>query len=79
MFTDLVKFIAESLVDDPSQVHVTEVEGTSSTIVELSVSEEDMGRIIGKRGRVVNAIRTLLQVVAAKNGKRVTLEIVEKE
>ena len=73
---ELVEFIAKSLVDDPSQVSVTEIQGTTSTILELRVAPEDMGRVIGRNGRVANAMRTLLKVVAAKQGKRVTLEIV---
>lgn len=73
---ELVEYIAKSLVDDPSQVEVREIEGANSVILELSVAPEDMGRVIGKNGRVANAIRTLLRVMAAKQGKRVTLEIV---
>lgn len=73
---DLVEYIAKSLVDDPSQVKVTEIEGATSVILELSVAPEDMGRVIGRNGRVANAMRTLLRVIAAKQGKRVTLEIV---
>lgn len=73
---ELVEYIAKSLVDDPSQVQVTEIEGATSIILELSVAPEDMGRVIGRNGRVANAIRTLLRVIAAKQGKRVTLEIV---
>ncbi|MCC6906258.1 MAG: KH domain-containing protein [Anaerolineae bacterium] len=73
---ELVEYIAKSLVDDPAQVEVREIEGATSIILELSVSQEDMGRIIGRSGRVANAIRTLLRVIAAKQGKRVTLEIV---
>ena len=72
----LVEFIAKSLVDDPSQVIVSEIEGESSVILELRVGPEDMGRIIGKGGRTVNAMRTLVRVLAAKQGKRVTLEVV---
>jgi predicted RNA-binding protein YlqC (UPF0109 family) len=72
----LVEFIAKSLVDDPSQVFVSEIEGESSVILELRVGPEDMGRIIGKSGRTVNAMRTLVRVLAAKQGKRVTLEVV---
>jgi predicted RNA-binding protein YlqC (UPF0109 family) len=72
----LVEFIAKSLVDDPSQVHVSEIEGENSVILELRVGPEDMGRIIGKGGRTVNAIRTLIRVLAAKQGRRVTLEVV---
>jgi predicted RNA-binding protein YlqC (UPF0109 family) len=74
---ELIEYIAKSLVDDPSQVRVDEIEGTTSVVLELRVAPEDMGRIIGKKGRVADAMRTLVRVVAAKQGKRVTLEIVE--
>ena len=73
---ELIEYIAKSLVDDPSQVTVSEVEGTNSLILELHVASEDMGRVIGRGGRVANAMRTLVRVIAAKQGKRVTLEIV---
>lgn len=73
---ELVEFITKSLVDDPSQVYVSEIEGENSVILELRVGPEDMGRVIGKGGRTVNAMRTLIRVLAAKQGKRVTLEIV---
>ena len=73
---ELVEYIARSLVDDPSQVRVSEVEGANTVIYELRVAPEDMGRVIGKGGRVANAMRTLLRVVAVRQGKRVTLEIV---
>jgi predicted RNA-binding protein YlqC (UPF0109 family) len=73
---ELVEFIARSLVDDPSQVRVSEIEGETSVILELRVGPEDMGRVIGKGGRTANAMRTLLRVLAAKQGKRVNLEIV---
>jgi predicted RNA-binding protein YlqC (UPF0109 family) len=73
---ELVEYIAKSLVDDPSQVQVNEVSGSGSIIIELRVAPEDMGRIIGKNGRVVNSIRMLLRASAARLGKRVTLEII---
>ncbi len=73
---ELVEYIAKSLVDDPSQVHVTEVQRGASTLLELEVAPEDMGRVIGRNGRVANAMRILVRVLAAKEGKRVTLEIV---
>ncbi|MBL7200378.1 MAG: KH domain-containing protein [Anaerolineae bacterium] len=73
---ELIEYIVRSLVDDPSQVRVTEVEGSNTIIYELRVAPEDMGRVIGKGGRVANAIRALLRVVAARQGKRATLEIV---
>ena len=73
---ELIEYVVRSLVDDPSQVRVTEVEGSSTIIYELRVAPEDMGRVIGKSGRVANAIRTLLRVVATRQGKRATLEII---
>ena len=76
---DLVAFIVESLVDNPEEVQVTEVRGRGSTVVELAVSQPDMGRVIGKCGRVIDSIRTLLQVRAAKDGKRVELELLEAD
>jgi len=74
---DLVEFIAKSLVDDPSKVEVTEIEEGSNLRIELRVAKEDMGRIIGKGGRVANSIRVLIRVAAAKEGKRVTLDVIE--
>jgi len=73
---NLIEFIAKSLVDDPSQVDVSEIEGETSVILELRVAPEDMGRVIGKNGRTANAMRSLLRVVAAREGKRATLEII---
>jgi len=73
---ELIEYIAKSLVDDPSQVTVSEMEGANSVIIELHVASEDMGRVIGRGGRVANSMRTLVRVIAAKEGKRVTLEIV---
>ncbi len=75
----LVAFIVESLVDNTEEVRVTEVRGRGSTVVELAVSQPDMGRVIGKSGRVIDSIRTLLQVRAAKDGKRVELELLEAD
>ena len=74
---ELIEYIAKSLVDDPASVQVTEIERSTSIILELRVAQEDMGRVIGRGGRVANAMRTLLRVVAAKQGKRASLEIVE--
>ena len=72
----LVEYMVRSLVDEPDQVRVTEAAGAHSVIFELQVAPGDMGRIIGKRGRVVNAIRALLKVAAMREGKRAILEIV---
>ena len=76
---DLVAFIVESLVDNPDDVQVTEVRGRGTTVVELAVAQADMGRVIGRSGRVIDSIRTLLQVRAAKDGKRVELELLEAD
>jgi predicted RNA-binding protein YlqC (UPF0109 family) len=76
---ELIKYIATSLVDDPSQVEVTQFQRGQQVSVNLHVGREDMGRVIGKGGRVANAIRILLRVAAAQDGKRATLDIVEPE
>ena len=72
----LVEYIVKSIVDHPDQVKVTEIEGGASIILEINVADGDMGRVIGKGGVVVNSIRNLLQVLAAKKGQRVSVEIV---
>ena len=76
---ELVKYIVKSLVDDPDQVRVVEVQAPAQSILELSVAADDMGRVIGKNGRIINSIRTLLQVPAAKQGKKVSLELLEAD
>jgi len=73
---DLVEYMAKSLVDEPDNVRVREVRTGQGVILELHVGADDMGRIIGKSGRVANAMRALLKVAAAKAGKRASLEIV---
>jgi predicted RNA-binding protein YlqC (UPF0109 family) len=74
---DLVEYIAKTLVDDPSGVVVNMIEGEKSTILELKVSEGDIGKVIGKHGRIAKAIRTLLSASSTKSGKRVVLEILD--
>lgn len=74
---ELVEFIAKSLVDYPEQVSVKEVEGSQSVILELRVAEEDMGKVIGKQGRIAKAIRTVVKAAAIKDNKRVVVEIVQ--
>ncbi len=73
---ELVEYMVKSLVENPDQVEVREIDGTRSVIFEVRVAEEDMGRVIGKAGRVANAMRTLLRVAAIRQGKRAILEIV---
>ena len=72
---ELVELIAKSLVDDPNAVEVNEVEGEKSTIIELKVAQEDMGKVIGKQGRIAKAIRTVVKAAASKSDKRVVVEI----
>jgi predicted RNA-binding protein YlqC (UPF0109 family) len=72
---DLVLYMAQSLVDDPSKVVVRQIEGTHSVIIKLSVAPEDMGKVIGKQGKIAKALRTLLAIAASREGKRATLEI----
>ncbi len=72
---DLISFIATSLVDDPTQVQVTQFQRGPSVSLRLKVAKEDMGRIIGKSGRVANAMRILLRVAAAQEGKRASLDV----
>lgn len=74
---ELVEYIANQLVDDPSNIVVKEIDEGGRVRVELQVSKEDMGRVIGKGGRVANSIRVLLRVAAAREGKKVTLDIIE--
>lgn len=73
---ELVEVIAKSLVDIPEQVSVQEIETDGATIYELSVSEEDMGKIIGRQGRTVKALRTVVNAAALKDDKKVSIEIV---
>ena len=73
----LIEFIARSLVDAPDQVQVTEVEGEQTTVLELKVAKEDLGKVIGKQGRTARAMRTLLSAASTKAKKRVVLEILE--
>jgi predicted RNA-binding protein YlqC (UPF0109 family) len=74
----LIEFIAKSLVDDPTQVVVSENHQRSDVNLQLSVADEDMGRVIGRNGRVANAMRTLLRIAASRKGIRATLDIIEQ-
>ena len=76
---DLIEYIAKSLVDHPEDVQVREMGGGLRVRIELSVAKDDMGRVIGKGGKVANSIRTLLRVAAEREGKQATLDVVEPE
>lgn len=73
---ELVETIAKSLVDNPEMVQVNEVAGEQSIILELKVAPDDMGKVIGKQGRIAKAIRTVVKAAAIKENKRVVVEII---
>jgi hypothetical protein len=74
---DFIEFIARALVDHPDQVVVSEIEGERTTVYELRVYQDDLGKVIGRKGQTAKAIRTLISAVSAKKGKRALLEILE--
>lgn len=74
---ELVEVIAKSLVDHPDEVVVTEIETDKNLVVELKVASEDMGKVIGKQGRIAKSIRTVVNAAATKDDKKVTVEIVQ--
>jgi len=74
---DLIEFMVKALVDDPSEVNITEISGDKITLYELRVAKADIGKVIGKRGRTAGAIRTIINAVSTKQGKRAELEIIE--
>jgi uncharacterized protein len=73
---ELVEYVAKSLVDDPDAVSVEMIEDGNERVIELHVAEDDMGKVIGRNGSVAKAMRTLLKVVAAREGEPISLEIV---
>jgi uncharacterized protein len=74
---DLIRFIVQALVDNPGQVSVSEVNGKRTAVFELRVAKTDLGKVIGKQGRNIQSIRTLLSAISAKTRKYAVLEIVE--
>ncbi len=77
MLKDLIEYIAKALVDNPDAVVVTEIEGEQTSVIELKVAKEDLGKVIGKQGRTARAMRTILSASSTKNRKRSVLEILE--
>jgi hypothetical protein len=75
---NLVEYIVKELVDKPDEVKITETQGESIIILEISVANDDVGKVIGKEGRIANALRTVVKAAAAKQGKKVTIEIMAK-
>ncbi|MBL6722694.1 MAG: KH domain-containing protein [Candidatus Margulisbacteria bacterium] len=76
---ELVEYIVRSLVDNPEDVSVNETSGSSVIILEISVGSTDIGKVIGKEGRIANAIRTIVKAAAAKSDKKVTVEILTSD
>lgn len=74
---DLIEFMVKALVDDPAEVSISEINGDKITLYELRVAKSDIGKVIGKRGRTAGAIRTIINAVSTKQGKRAELEIIE--
>jgi len=77
MEKELVEFVVRNLVDNPDSVSVNVVEGDKATILELSVAPDDIGKVIGKQGRIAKALRTLIAASSSKSGKHVSLEILD--
>ncbi|HHV59907.1 MAG TPA: KH domain-containing protein [Clostridiaceae bacterium] len=74
---ELLETIAKALVDHPDEVEINEIEGEKSLILELKVAKEDMGKVIGRQGRIAKAIRTVVKASAVKSNKRVVVEIIQ--
>ncbi|MBU1274338.1 MAG: KH domain-containing protein [Proteobacteria bacterium] len=74
---ELIRYIAQALVDNPDQVSVNEIEGEQTSVLELKVAKEDLGKVIGKQGRTARAMRTILSAASTKIRKRSVLEIIE--
>jgi predicted RNA-binding protein YlqC (UPF0109 family) len=77
MTKDLLEYLARSLVDNPAEVHVSVTETDSAVVLELSVAKDDIGKVIGKQGRIARALRTIVKAAAVRDGKRIIVEIVD--
>lgn len=74
---ELLEYLARALVDEPDAVNVTVVEGERSLILQLHVAEDDIGKVVGKQGRIAKALRTILKAAAVKEGKKAIVEIID--
>jgi len=77
MMKDLLEYLAKSLVDNPEDVHIEAIEGERAVILQLKVNSADIGKVIGKQGRIAQAIRTIIKAVATKQGKNAVVEILD--
>lgn len=76
---DLVEYIVKALVDKPEEVRIIQTEGESVTIIEINVAKDDAGKVIGREGRIANAIRTVAKAAGAKRNKKISVEIMTKD
>lgn len=76
---ELVEYIVKSLVDNPDRVEIKETQGESSILIEIKVADEDTGKVIGREGRIINSIRTLVKSAVTKDTRRVQVEVLSKE
>ena len=76
---ELVQYLAQSIVDQPDAVEVTETQDVNASVVELKVAQEDIGRIIGKQGRTAKSLRTILNAAAARHDRKIVLEIIDEQ
>ena len=74
---ELIEFIVQALVDNPDEISISEIEGEKTTVVELRVAPQDLGKVIGREGKTARALRTILTAAATKRNKRIVLEILE--
>ena len=77
MLKDLLEYLAKSLVDNPDEVHVEATETDTTVVLELSVAKDDVGKVIGKQGRIARALRTIVKASAVRDGKRAIVEIID--
>ncbi len=76
MMTELVKDIVKAIVDNPNAVEVKEVEGERAAIIEIKVAPDDVGKVIGREGRIINSLRQIVRAAAGKESKRITVELI---
>ena len=76
---ELVEYIVKSLVDNPDRVEIKETQGESSILIEIKVADEDTGKVIGREGRIINSLRTLVKSAVTKDTRRVQVEVLSKE
>ncbi len=76
---ELIQYLAQSIVDRPDAVEVTETQEDNASVVELKVAQEDLGRIIGKQGRTAKSLRTILNAAAARHDRKIVLEIIDEQ